>query len=336
MPGVRHAAVALVIAGCTSSSDPGAAHHDAWTSEPTTPEARLEGFAIDDGRRIVYLGGIYAKDNQPGLEPAEPSARVDVYDTPSKAWSAGPPLPAESAKHHLAVASYEHAIYVLGGFDGIIGRAPGEEFRPVPSAFVLEGAATWRRLADAPLARGGATAKAIGGKIYVAGGAPREGAPPYADLQAYDPARDAWEVLPPMPTAREHVASCAIDGKLIVVGGWVGAAQTVVAAVEAFDPVTRTWERLPDLPTARGGLGAIALDQECHVIGGERWDIPFPGTFHEHEVYSPKTRAWTSRAPMPTARHGFGLALVDGALFAIGGGTGQGNTYTTAVERYLP
>jgi N-acetylneuraminic acid mutarotase len=123
---------------------------------------------------------------------------------------------------------------------------------------------------------------------------------------------------------------------LIVVGGWVGAAQTVVAATEAFDPATGAWERLPDLPAARGGLGAIALDGKCHVIGGERWDIPFPGTFQEHDVLDPKTRTWAAGAKMPTARHGFGLALADGALFAIGGGTGQGNTYTTAVERYVP
>ena len=328
--------VAAVLALAACSSTPAPAHHDAWSSETATPEARLEGFAIDDGHRILYLGGIYAKDNQPGLEPAEPSARVDVYETSSKTWSVGAPLPDASAKHHLAVASLDDEIYVLGGFDGIIGRAPGEEFRPIAALFALGSGGVWKRLADAPLARGGATAKAIGKKIYVAGGAPREGAAPYADLQAYDPERDAWEILPPMPTAREHVASCVIDGKLVVVGGWVGAAQTVVAAAEAFDPVTATWERLPDLPTARGGLGAIALGDECHVIGGERWDIPFPGTFHEHEVYSSKTHTWTTRAKMPTARHGFGLALVDGALFALGGGTGQGNTYTSAVERYEP
>jgi Kelch motif/Galactose oxidase, central domain len=334
--GALGALVVATLGACSeatsSTAPPGAGK---WTREGDTPEARLEGFAIADGKRILYLGGIYAKDNQPGLEPAEPSDRVDVYDTSSKTWSPGPPLPADAAKHHLTVEGWGGRIYLLGGFDGIIGRAPGEEFHPVASAFVLEGGG-WRRLADAPLARGGATAKAIGGKIYVAGGAPREGAPPYADLQAYDPTRDAWEVLAPMPTAREHVASCALSEKLIVVGGWVGAAQTVVAAAEVFDPATGRWERLPDLPTARGGLAAIALGGRCHVIGGERWDIPFPGTFSEHEVLDLEARSWSTRAAMPTARHGFGLALVDGMLFAMGGGIGQGNTYTTAIERYAP
>ena len=155
-------------------------------------------------------------------------------------------------------------------------------------------------------------------------------------LDVYDPATDTWSTGAPLPTAREHLASCAIDGKFIVVGGWIGPANHASHAAEQYDPATDTWTALPDLPTGRGGLEAIDVDGVCRVIGGEDWDLPFPGTLHAHEGYDTSAGTWRTFAPMPTARHGFGLAKQDGALFAIGGGPTQGNSYTDVVEMYSP
>lgn len=307
-----------------------------WRPATSLPIARFEAYAALARGRVHFIGGITGVEGD--MRTAHPSRRVDVLDPSSPAaWSAGPDLPEDGPKHHLSVAVWNDAIYVVGGFDGILGQ--NEPFRPIAVAYVLDaGAATWRKLAPPPLARGGATAQAIDGKIYVTGGAPNEGEPSYAQLDVYDIAADRWSTREPMPTAREHVASCAVDGTMIVVGGWTNVAvpHPANAAAEQYDPKSGTWKKLPPMPTARGGLAALAMGSTCHVVGGEDWRLPAPGTFGSHEVFDTTTGTWTVASPMPTARHGLGLAFTGGVLYAVGGGPSQGNSYTAIVEALVP
>ncbi len=294
------------------------------------PVERFEGYAVERGGSILFVGGTTGVLGD--ISTANPSTRVDVYDPARDAWSDGPSLPI-AAHRRTEASSRRDPVRECGlrarRLRGIIGTTANEPFVPVGRAFVLEGAA-WRELASPPRERGGATAQAIGGKIYVAGGEPNEGEAPYADLDVYDIARDAWSVGPPMPTAREHVASCAIDGKFLVVRGWIGPGNVASRSAEWFDPAAGAWEKLPDMPTARGGLAATTTAAGCHVLGGEDWKLPLPGTFATHEIFDPAGRVWT--LSMPTARHGFGLARLGNALYAIGGGPSLGNSYTNVVE----
>jgi non-specific serine/threonine protein kinase len=288
---------------------------------------------VSDGTRVWLLGGITGVFGD--ISTAQPSRRVDVYDPTTDSWSSGPDLPVDAPKHHLSVALYAGRIYVLGGFDGILNQQPSEPFRPIAITYVLDGG-TWRRIADAPLARGAATAQAIGSKIYVTGGAPTEYVTPYDELDIYDTTTDTWGKGAPMPTAREHLASCTMGGRFLVMGGWFGTQSTVTHAAEEYDPATDSWTRLPDLPTARGGLEAIDLDGTCRVIGGEDWALPPPGTFATQEGFDPVAGTWRTYAPMRLARHGFGLARQNGELFALGGGPSQGNSYSDDAEMYAP
>jgi N-acetylneuraminic acid mutarotase len=204
----------------------------------------------------------------------------------------------------------------------------------VAKSYAFDGA-TWTSLASQPVARGAATAQAIGGIIYVAGGG-NDDTHTRADLYAYDPTRDSWTQRTPMPTSREHLASCAVNGKMIAAGGWSGAAKTTTPVAELYDPSTDRWSRLPDMPTSRGGLGAVALDGICHFIGGERWDIPSPGTFASNEGFDLAGGGWSRYAPMPTARHGIGVALLGDTISVFGGGPQMGNSYTDVVETFVP
>jgi N-acetylneuraminic acid mutarotase len=297
------------------------------------PKDRFEAYGAVAHGKVHFIGGITGVFGD--IATAEPSRRVDIFDPASGRWDPGPDLPADAPKHHLAVAIWEERIFVVGGFDGIIDQHPNEPFLPIAVAYVLDGAA-WKKLAPPPLARGASTAQAIDGKIYVAGGAKNEGIDPEDELDIYDIQADTWTTGAKMPTAREHLASCAIGGKMIVVGGWAGAPKTAQRAAEIYDPKTNVWSALAPLPTPRGGLGATARGTECHVVGGEDWALPFPGTFTTHEVFDTATSAWTTRAPMPTARHGLGLAWLDARLWAVGGGPSMGNSYTTTVEIFAP
>jgi N-acetylneuraminic acid mutarotase len=301
---------------------------EGWSAGPSLPMPKFEAYAATDGARIYFLGGIIGEGTDPAF--ADPSARVHVLEPGSNAWTEGPLLPSESAKHHLAVAAVGADIFVLGGFDGILGKR-NDGFRPIATTYVLRGG-SWQRLADAPLARGGATAQAIDGRIYVVGGAPTEDQDPYSDLYVYDPASNTWTKKAPIPTPREHLASCNLGGRMLVLGGWNK--RNSVKLAELYDPQTDTWSRVADMPTTRGGLAATALGNVCHVIGGEDWALPYPGTFTVNEGYDLQSGTWKQYAQLPQARHGIGLVNLKNELWVVGGGPGLGNSYTARVDRY--
>jgi N-acetylneuraminic acid mutarotase len=302
-----------------------------WSMRHALPAPRFEGYAAALGNRVYYLGGIGGFGTDP--RDATVSAEVDVYDVQHDSWSVAVPLPDGGPRHHLIVAATGGAIYVLGGFIGILNGMPGEPFVAVGQSWRFDGA-QWTRLADPPVARGAATAQAIGGKIYVVGGGPDD-TQVVTDLSIYDPARDSWSAGAPLPTPRQHLASCAVDGKMIVVGGWSGPNKTSSAAAERYDPARDAWETLPPLPTARGGLGANAIGEVCYAIGGEQWDGG-EDAFPLDEGFDARSGRWRTLAPMAQRRHGIGVAQVGGALYVVGGGPTRGNSYTDAVERFQP
>jgi N-acetylneuraminic acid mutarotase len=335
LPFLRILQLACVAAvACGDPSDDSAQLQGRWTAGVAMPEARLEGAAVAAGGKILSIGGItgIAGDQK----SARASDRVDVFDPSSSLWTQGASLPESAARHHLAVAVLDDRVYLLGGFTGIIGGAEkAGKFLPNQQTWVLDGG-VWARKADQPIARGGATAQAIGGKILVMGGGPDENVA-LPDVYAYDPGSDTWSKRAPMPTARQHLASCALDGTLLAIGGWGEPGKATTATVERYDPIGDTWTRLPDLHHKRGGLSAAVLAGRCHVLGGERWDVPLPATFAIHEAWSTANPTqWAGLAPLPEPRHGMGLAALDGKLWALGGGPVQGNSYTARVDLWQP
>jgi len=321
----------LAVGACQST----AALHDAgngpgtWTEVRPIDQRRFEAAAAALGGRLYFLGGI--SDLCPDGSAACTVDRVDVYDPATGDWTPAPPLPNGAPRHHLAVTVVSDTLFVVGGFVGILGTA--QTFTPIAATWAFDGT-TWTRRADAPMARGAATAQAIGGKIYVAGGGIAE--PSALDaLTVYDPALDQWATLSPMPTAREHVASCVLGGRLVVIGGWRDD-KTVAPAVEAYDPAADAWTHLADLSTARGGLGAAVLGGTCYAVGGEEWSGPDPGTFADVQGLPSLDGSWSSFAPLVHARHGIGVAVVGGSLYVVGGGPSRGNSYTNEVDLFSP
>jgi hypothetical protein len=240
-------------------------------------------------------------------------------------------LPPAAPRHHLAVAVLQDRVYVLGGFVGLLDDV--HAFGPVATTFAFDGT-SWQQLADQPLARGAATAQAIGGTIYVAGGGTQE-PDARADLYAYDTAADRWSARAPMPTAREHLASCLLGQEMLAIGGWNSQKQTLDSA-ELYDSVADAWQALPALPTPRGGLGATVIGNVCYAIGGEQWVGPLPGTFSQNEGFDATQGSWTSFAPMPTRRHGLGLTALGAEIYSVAGGPVRGNSYSSVVELFAP
>ena len=81
---------------------------------------------------------------------------------------------------------------------------------------------------------------------------------------------------------------------------------------------------------------ATTLDDRCYAIGGQTWSGAPPATFGANEMFDPMSMRWAVLAPMPTTRHGLGLAPVGTEVWAVSGGPSQGNSYTTIIEAYRP
>lgn len=301
-----------------------------WTVGVAAPEARYLGAAAVARGRIHYLGGVALVDPGNPSSAQRTSERVDVFDPLTGTWSDGPSLPAAAPRHHLAVAVQDDRIYVLGGYVGVAATGGAVA---IDGCYVLDGGA-WRAIARAPVARQGATAQAIGGRIYVAGGGTDETAA-MADLWIYDPAADTWTAGPPMPTPRSHLASCAVDGRMVVGGGFQGDVLVdSLDVVESYDPASGTWRALGHLPTARGALGAAPLSGGCAFVGGFHWSGQ-ARTSDAMEWIGPTGTA-LSLAPLPEARHGMGAVALGGRVWAVGGAPTPFAGYSTLVQIFTP
>jgi hypothetical protein len=74
------------------------------------------------------------------------------------------------------------------------------------------------------------------------------------------------------------------------------------------------------------------LGGKIFVFGGEaNWR-----TLNLMEIYHPGRDAWSVAARMPTARHGFGVAILGGEIYVVSGGPKAGVTYLSVNEVYTP
>ena len=106
-----------------------------------------------------------------------------------------------------------------------------------------------------------------------------------------------------------------------------------VDLIEKYDPILDKWSvHLEPMPSKRSGVTATSLNESIYVLAGEQ----IQGTFDEVERYDPRTDTWSVELPMLTPRHGLGVASYDGKIFAIGGGTDPGMTFSSVNEIYKP
>ncbi len=91
------------------------------------------------------------------------------------------------------------------------------------------------------------------------------------------------------------------------------------------EAVENSWSTKKPLPQT-GGSRVAVVDGKIHAISGS-----------VHYVYDPATDDWTSRKPMPTPRHYFGIAVCDNKIYTVGGGYWDDGWVTSNVnEVYDP
>ena len=83
------------------------------------------------------------------------------------------------------------------------------------------------------------------------------------------------------------------------------------------------WMTGAPAPTARTEVAVAALDGLIYVVGGfeqaSSWRSLQSSASTKVEVYDPVTNRWSSRPDLPMGLHHAGAAVLDGALYVVGG-----------------
>lgn len=255
----------------TASFDVYDPRRDRWAPLAPLPEARHHVTLSAVDGNIHAIGGFSG-----GYPNWRAERTMWVYTPADDRWTPGTDMPAPRAEGVAAVVNGR--IYWIGGrvpstpsaahFNDHQDSDRNEMFDPATRR--------WSSRAPAPTARNSAAAAVIGGKIYVVGGRrfirSSDGTTRmanFADLEVYDPERDAWETRAPMPQAQGGLGAAVVDGKLHACGGerWLPE-QGVMSECWTYDPATDGWQPLTPLPTARHGIGMAAVGRRLHVFGG--------------------------------------------------------------------
>ena len=293
-----------------------------WTTKQPMPVAILDAGGTALGGKLYAVAG---------KTSAGPRTTVYSYDPALNSWATEPSLPAAyPAVENPAVAALNGKLYVFGGsssaFSGAVTNAA--VFDPATSA--------WTTLPPMPVARGGATAQAVNGKLYVVGGMDASGAS-LASVSVYDPATGAWSSAASMGTRRDNPGSAVLGGKLYVFGGRTRNADGSTpsgmrATAEMYDPATNTWTARASMPTGRRTMVVGVLNGRAQVMGGERTSTG--GAFPQNEEYDPVANAWRALTPMQMARHGAVGGTINGVVYVAGGGPTGGSSYTNVNEAF--
>ena len=151
-------------------------------------------------------------------------------------------------------------------------------------------------------------------------------------------AANEWQVVSELPTLRGEFATAVVDGRIYLIGGtpfenlrgvlrpelgpgiWRG--PFGMSLVEVYDPQTNTWARVADIPTARSEPLTAVVDGNIYVLAGYvgknnkgvNWK-----NLDVVEMYDPHTDIWVRKQNMPIPRTQFGIGVVAGKIYAIGG-----------------
>jgi hypothetical protein len=138
---------------------------------------------------------------------------------------------------------------------------------------------------------------------------------------------------------------------LVIVLVFLNASSIIVALpVSGASAAENTWVELAPLNIARAWLGVAAVNGKIYAIGGstasgfEPASFPYGNINADHfvgtnEEYNPTDNTWSYKAPMPTPRMSFAIAVIQDKIYCIGGRSVAGDMsggYTSVNEMYDP
>jgi len=247
----------------------------------------------------------------------------NIHSNTLEVWTKQALVP--TARRALSAVVADGKIYTMGGAQALDTRGSNvnQRYDPVTN--------TWSTKAAMPTPVFAHAAAVVDGKIYVIGGATATASNAVSFNQCYDPVTNTWSNKAAIPTARLFLAAAVVDGKIYTIGGGsstinVDRCNAVSSYVECYDPVTNTWSTKADMPTPYHSAAAVVVDGKIYVIGGGRpANNPVTGASNLNQCYDPVTNTWSNKTAMPTPVFAHAAVVMDGKIYAIGGGTSGGS-----------
>lgn len=216
----------------------------------------------------------------------------------------------------LAFAELNGKLYLLGGYPSSRLTVRTVQIYDIASD-------RWQLGPRLPHPNNHGMAAGVNGKIYLIGGQTTADGESYVNtVYELDPATGAWVEKAPMPTARSGGVAVVHDGKIYVAGGRPPRGNDFAV----YDPASDRWEVLPDLPSQRNHMTGTVINGRIHVVGGRLGPGLSPLKTEAHEVFDPRTRTWTTAAPMLRGRSGINGVMARGCFHVWGGETPTGMT----------
>ena len=315
--------IGLLAAASMGAATAGSA--STWTEKAGMPTGKMSlSSSVVDG--VIYTFG--GRTGGTDASDIEVFASAEAYDPQTDSWTALADMPTPRFWH--GSGTVDGIVYVVGGNS----NASNDSFLPLSTVEAYDPAAnTWTARANLPTARYGLTISVVDGILYAIGG--RRNQSNVSTVEAYDPATDTWTAVAEMPTPRPFSASSVVDGKVYVFGGLdnIGGGRLTV---EVYDPATDAWTTQSDLPTRRAVFSASTVDGLIYVIGGAAGFVTNYAGVPTVDVYDPGTDNWATASDMLTARARLATSVVDGTIYAIGGGLQWPTDAFPTVEAMTP
>jgi N-acetylneuraminic acid mutarotase len=230
-------------------------------------------------------------------------------------WAVKSPLP--SGRRDFAVTVWNNLMFVVGGTDpNGTSSALTESYDPAMD--------TWDLRAPMPTARSNLAAAALGGRIFATGGVEASGRESNSH-EAYSPESDSWERLADLPTERSDLVMGEANGKLYAIGGEKGKflgifGEAISGENEEYRPAENTWSsRKAPMPVPAKNVAVASIGNSLYAIGG----MGREGMLGVTQRYDPYYDRWQEMPPLPSPMAYHGAVVINGEIFAIGGGASQ-------------
>lgn len=234
---------------------------------------------------------------------------IDTYTDPDEdiVWGDSGTLDVETYVDTTVLGKYFFEVYLTDKTNLASNKLTG-------TLFIND---CWKIKTSMPTAQYG-TAISLDEKIYVIGG--HVGVSPAWDSLVYDTVSDAWAKISATTLHRCFLTASVVNGKIYAIGG-LGDNGTSEEMNEEYDPETDMWTTKLSMPTTRWNLASGVVNNKIYAIGGiHRGEIMDTAASSDVvEEYDPEMDEWTTKAPMPTARHNVAVVAVNNKIYAIGG-----------------
>jgi hypothetical protein len=306
-----------------------------WQTLPAGLPWPVSGAAGAIWREEILIAGGMA-----GTAVLDRSAGYEVH---RQTWLEGQRLP--FGRHHAAMGTVIAERFASAGFPDLFiagGYRASSAGAWTATKEVMLYDVTWRPMEPMPAYQSEAVAVGLYDRLHLVGGRAPKGQAnglrgdhaAVATHQVYDPDSDTWAAARPFPTAVSRACGGTIDLLFYMAGGLtVDGAPS--AGLSVYDADIDRWKTLKPMPKAVAGAASAVLGGKLYVLGGATGAADNQTVTAECWSYDPKTDAWTSEPPMPTARQGLVAVALGGRILAMGGRLASGDP-SEAIDAFMP